>query len=101
MPGWIGRLLRINLSEGKVQVDPLDAELRQLYIGGRGAAAKLLYDEVDPRVDPFAPENKLVFATGPLTGSGAITGCKELAACKSPPTGGLGPPPARGGFGPG
>ena len=99
MPGWIGRLLRINLSEGKVQVEPLDAELRQLYIGGRGAAAKLLYDEVDPCVDPFAPENKLVFATGPLTGTGAITGCKYTAACKSPLTGGIASSSAEGFFG--
>ncbi|MEW6033686.1 MAG: aldehyde ferredoxin oxidoreductase family protein [Chloroflexota bacterium] len=99
MPGWMGKILRVDLSRNTHRVEPLDLELQSNYIGGRGMAARLLFDEVDPQVDPFSSENKLVLATGPLTGTGAITGCKYAAVTKSPLTGAIASSTAEGFFG--
>jgi aldehyde:ferredoxin oxidoreductase len=60
------------------------------FIGGRGFAAKILWDELEPGVDPLAPENKLIFAAGPLTGFGLPNSGKLVVAAKSPLTGGYG-----------
>src|SRR5271165_6252440 len=69
MYGWIGTILRVNLSTGKVSKEPLDPVIARDYIGARGLGTKYLLDEVDPKVDPLAPENKLIFMAGPMTGS--------------------------------
>lgn len=87
MHGYMGKLLRVNLSTGEIKVEPLKEGLAKSFIGGRGLATKLLYDEIDPTVDPFSPENKLIFATGPLTGTTAPTGGRYMAVTKSPLTG--------------
>ena len=71
---WQHQILRVNLTELKCSVEPLNEELAQSYLGQRGLGSRYLYEEVDPRVDPVAPENKLIFATGPLTGTMASTG---------------------------
>ena len=83
---FIGKILRVNLTERSIKVEelPKDAEL---YLGGRGLASKILYDEIDPKVDPFSPENKLIFATGPLTGTAAPTGGRYMVVTKGPLTG--------------
>ncbi len=90
MKGWNGRILRINLSERKVRIQNIDPEVLLKFIGGRGLAAKILWDELEPGVDPFSPYNKLIIAAGPLTGIvGPSTG-KLVVATKSPLTGGYG-----------
>jgi aldehyde:ferredoxin oxidoreductase len=72
--GWTGNVLRVNLTEGTSKTEPLNMEWAQQYIGQRGLASKYLVEEVDPRVDPLGPDNKMIFATGPLTGTAASTG---------------------------
>jgi aldehyde:ferredoxin oxidoreductase len=80
--GWVGRILRINLSTGAIQFIPTDKY--EKYIGGRGIAAKIFYDEVAPEVEPFDPGNKLVFMTGPLTGTPFPCAGRIEIAAKSP-----------------
>lgn len=86
MFGYAGKILRVNLGENKVTVEPLSEELCKNYIGGRGLGSKILYDEIDPKVEPFSPENKLIIATGPLSGTPAPTGGRYMAVTKSPLT---------------
>ena len=71
---WQRQLLRVNLTELSCTIEPLNDEWAQAYLGQRGLGTKYLYEEIDPRVDPLSPENKLIFATGPLTGTMASTG---------------------------
>ncbi len=59
MYGWHGRLLRVDLTRQSVSIETIDPKLLKDYIGGRGLAIRYLYDEVDPQVNPLAPENKL------------------------------------------
>lgn len=87
MDGWVGRILRVDLTQGDYSIDDLDPDLATDYIGGRGLGSKLLFDEVDPMVDPLSPENKLIFASGPLTGTGATSGSRLTVVTKSPLTG--------------
>lgn len=89
MYGWHGKLLRINLTTRKATIEDIPAQVCKDYIGGRGVAIRYLYDEVDPLVDPLSPENKLIFATGPLTATTAPTGNRYMAITKSPLTGAL------------
>jgi aldehyde:ferredoxin oxidoreductase len=89
MFGWHGKLLRVNLTNGDVSAEDIDPQLIRDYIGGRGLAIRYLYDEMDPLADPLSPENKLIFATGPLTGTTAPTGNRYMVVTKSPLTGAL------------
>jgi len=89
MYGWIGKILRVNLSDAKFEIEKIDMKLCWNYIGGRGLAAKILFDEIDPTVDPLSSENKLVLATGPLTGTKALGGTRYMAVTKSPLTGAI------------
>jgi len=89
MFGWHGKILRVNLTDQEVSVEEIDPQTAQDFIGGRGWAIKYLYDEVDPTVDPLAPENKLFFANGPLTGTPAPTGNRYMVVTKAPLTGAL------------
>ena len=66
--GWTGKILRVNLSTGSITTQPTDSY--KDYIGGMGLANKIMYDEVPAGTKPFDPENKVVFAVGPLTASG-------------------------------
>ena len=72
--GWQRTILRVNLSAGTCTHEPLNMEWAEAYLGQRGLGTKYLTEEVDPSVDALAPENKLIIATGPLTGTGASTG---------------------------
>src|SRR5437899_1117774 len=84
--GWTGQLLRIDLTKGAATKEPLNLEWAREYIGGRGLGTRYLYEEMDPTVDALSPENKLIFATGPLTGTYAPTGGRYMVLCKSPLT---------------
>jgi aldehyde:ferredoxin oxidoreductase len=100
MNGWRGHILRVNLTRGTTKKEPLDPKLARAYIGGRGLGTKLLADEIDPKVDPLAPGNKLIFATGPLTGTGASTSGRYMVVTKSPLTGAIACSNSGGYFGP-
>jgi aldehyde:ferredoxin oxidoreductase len=99
MFGWKGKILRIDLTRGNCSVEDLPYDLMKNYIGGRGAGVKILFDEIDPRIDPLGPDNKLIFATGPLTGSGVPSGGRFVAISKSPLTGAIANPNSGGYFG--
>ncbi len=89
MFGWFGQVLRVDLTNAKTTVENVDPQVAKDFIGGRGWAIKYLYDEVDPSVDPLAAENKLIFATGPLTATLAPTGNRYMVVTKSPLSGAL------------
>jgi len=72
--GWQGKILRVDLTAGTASSEPLNEEWRDQYLGQRGLATKYLYEEMNPAVDALSPENKMIFATGPLTGTMASTG---------------------------
>jgi len=87
MYGWNGKILRVDLSSGKVNREELDKYLAKEFIGGRGLGVKTLYEELEPKIDPLSPENKLIFATGPVTGTKAPTSGRYCVVSKSPLTG--------------
>nr|MDO8077963.1 aldehyde ferredoxin oxidoreductase N-terminal domain-containing protein [Candidatus Freyarchaeota archaeon] len=87
MGGYLGKILRVNLSKGKITTEELKEEIQRKYLGGSGLAARILYDELKPGINPLGPDNKLVFATGPLTGTNAPSSGRHLVAAKSPLTG--------------
>jgi len=87
--GWHGKVLRINLSSEKTASEEIEYEILNGFVGGRGLGVKMLYDELQPGVDPLSPENKLVFAVGPVTGAGAPMSGRHAVVSKSPLTGGV------------
>jgi aldehyde:ferredoxin oxidoreductase len=87
MGGWTGKLLRVDLTTGRHRVEDIPGDWLHDYIGGRGVADRYLWAEADPRVDPLAPENKLMFATGPLTGTPVSCGARYMVVTKGPLTG--------------
>ena len=87
MAGYCEKLLRINLSTGKIDKENLDTELAKKFLGGRGLGTYFLMKEVAADVAPLSAENKLIFATGPLTGSQAPTAGRYMVVTKSPLSG--------------
>ncbi|HMM28012.1 MAG: aldehyde ferredoxin oxidoreductase family protein [Chloroflexota bacterium] len=87
MNGWMGKLLVVDLTSGEISTQPLDREMARLFIGGRGLGARLLWDLVGPEVEPLSPENALIIATGPMTGTGFQTSNRFSVTTKSPQTG--------------
>jgi len=88
--GWSGRLLRIDLSRRKTIVEKIDPAILRDFVGGRGLAVKILWDELPPGIDPLSPYNKLVIAAGPLSGLPVPSSGKLVVASKSPLTNGYG-----------
>ena len=86
---WTKKILRVNLTEGTCAEEPLNMEWAEKYIGQRGLATKYLVEETDPKVDPLSPENKMIMATGPLTGTAAATGGRYSVITKGPLTGAI------------
>lgn len=86
---WQRRVLRVDLSGGTVTPEPLNMEWAEAYLGQRGLGSKYLAAEVDPKVDPLDPANKLIFATGPLTGTMASTGGRYSVITKGALTGAI------------
>ena len=100
MAGWHGKLLRVDLTTGTCSVEEIPADWLKDYIGGRGLADRYLYDEMDPAVDPLSPENKLIFATGPLTGTPAPCGARYMVVTKGALTGAITTSNSGGSWGP-
>ena len=90
MKGWTGKYLRINLSNKQIKKEEYDQEFAHKWIGGRGFAIKHLWDELKPGVDPLGPDNKLIVALGPVSGTPSPMSGKVVVAAKSPLTGGYG-----------
>jgi|LNFM01.1.fsa_nt_gb aldehyde:ferredoxin oxidoreductase len=86
---WTGQILRVNLTAGTCVAEPLNREWAALYLGQRGLATKYLAAEIDPKIDALSPANKLIMATGPLTGTMASTGGRYSVITKSPLTGAI------------
>jgi len=90
MFGWNGKFLHVNLNKGKAIADKYESSMAKNFLGGRGFAVKILWDELRRGIDPLSAENKLVFAAGPLTGFALPSSGKLVVAAKSPLTGGYG-----------
>ena len=86
---WNRKLLRVNLTTGTCTAEPLNMEWAQDYLGSRGLATKYFVSEVDPKVDPLSPDNKMIMSTGPLTGTMASTGGRYTVVTKGPLTGAI------------
>ena len=86
---WAGKLLRVNLTNGTVASEPLRMDWAKQYLGSRGLASKYLVEEIDPKVDPLSPDNKIIWSTGPLTGTMASTGGRYTVVTKGPLTGAI------------
>ncbi len=78
------KLLRVNLTEGSLKEETIDRDQAHKFIGGRGLATKWLYDDGIQHVDPLSEDNKLVFITGPLTGSNSPTAGRYMVVTKAP-----------------
>ena len=86
---WAGKILRVDLTAGTVKSESLNMDWARAYLGSRGLATKYIVEEVDPKVDPLSPANKLIWATGPLTGTMASTGGRYTVVTKGPLTGAI------------
>lgn len=100
MYGHVGKFLRVNLTREKTLEEELRESVARKFLGGRGLGAKILFEELKPGVDPLGPENKLIFATGPLTGAPFAGNSRYAVMAKSPLTGLWGEAHAAGFFGP-
>ncbi|MBN2284975.1 MAG: aldehyde ferredoxin oxidoreductase family protein [Tissierellales bacterium] len=100
MKGWTGKLIRVNLSTQTINIENLNMDDAKNYIGGRGLGSKILYDEIDPKIDALSEENKLIFMTGPMTGTYASCAGRFNVIAKAPLTGTIGAANSGGHFGP-
>ena len=80
--GWQGKILRVDLTAGTAESEPLNMDWARDYLGSRGLASRYLYEEMDPAADALDPQNRLIFATGPLTGTMASTGGRYTVVTK-------------------
>ncbi|MBP1724166.1 MAG: Aldehyde ferredoxin oxidoreductase [Deltaproteobacteria bacterium] len=87
MKGYMGKILRVDLTKGRAEAEKLDENLAKKFIGGSGLATKILYDETGPETDPLGPENRLIFMTGPFAATPVITSGRHHMVSKSPLTG--------------
>ncbi len=86
---WAGKILRVDLTAGTCKSEPLNMDWARAYLGSRGLATKYIVNEVDPKVDPLSAANKIIWATGPLTGTMASTGGRYTVVTKGPLTGAI------------
>lgn len=87
MYGYMGKIIRINLRDRSIKVEDLDLDTAQKYLGSRGLGVKIMMDEVPANVDPLSEENKMIIATGALTGAPVPTSGRFMVITKSPLTG--------------
>lgn len=87
--GWTGKVLRVDLTNGTCSDEDLNMEWADQYLGQRGLASKYLAEEINPKVDPLSADNKLIFVTGPLTGTCASTGGRYSVVTKGALTGAI------------
>ncbi len=100
LKGYTGKILRANLTTGVCTAENIDPTAAREFVGGVGYGAEILYRELEAGVDPLGPDNKLVFATSPLT-TNLVPGGGSIMVCfKSPLTGAWGESRCGGNFGP-
>ncbi len=99
MFGWMGKILRVNLTTGEILWEPIKADSARKYIGGKGFTIQYLYDEIEPGIDPLGPKNKIIFAAGPACGTIVPGSQRWTVSAKSPMTGFIGDANCGGGFG--
>ena len=87
MKGYMGKLLRINLTSQQVSEEPLDPKLARDYIGGAGLGVRLAYNEIPPQTDPLSQDAKLIIMTGPVTATSLGTAGRYEVIFKAPLTG--------------
>jgi aldehyde:ferredoxin oxidoreductase len=100
MHGYLGRILRVDLSRGELWEEPLNEDYARRYVGGSGLAARYLYDVLDAGTDPLGPGNPLLFLTGPLVGTSMTSAGRYSVCARSPLTGIWGEANSGGFFGP-
>ncbi len=100
MPGYLGKLLKVNLSTAQIEAVEPDVSLYEQFLGGYGLGARLLYDVQRAGVEPLGPENHLMFASGPLVGTPALMAARYTIMGKSPLTETWGDANSGGTFGP-
>ncbi len=88
--GYHGRILEVDLSKSQIKIRPLDLMTVENYLGGRGLATRILYDEIDPWCEPLGADNVIVIAASPLIGTRAPTACRGHLVFKSPLSGLIG-----------
>jgi aldehyde:ferredoxin oxidoreductase len=98
--GFMGQVLRVNLSTGEISAEQINQAWAREYLGGAGLATRYLYDEVPSGIDALDVENKLIFMTGPLTGTASASASRYSVVSKSPQTGIWGQANSGGSFGP-
>lgn len=98
MCGCAGKILRVDLTNEKTRSEALSEEVTRKFLGGRGLGAKILFEELKPGIDPLGPENKIIFATGPVTGASFAGNSAWAVMAKSPLTGLWGEAHAQGHF---
>jgi len=97
--GYMGRYVRIDLSREHIETYDVSDSVKEMYLGSKGVASKILYDSFRHGCDPLGPDNILIINTGPLTGSGAPTSARFNVSCKSPLTNAIGTSNCGGNFG--
>ena len=98
--GFQGKILRVNLTSGKIVVEDLNEDWAKKFVGGRGYGTKIMYEEVDPKIDPLSEKNKVIIATGPLGGTLAPSSGRTMVITKGPLTGTIACSNVGGYFGP-
>jgi len=83
---WQRKILRVDLTKGSCEIEPLNMEWAFDYLGERGLATKYLWENMDPKTDAMEPDNVLIFATGPLTGTMSSTSGRYAVVTKGPLT---------------
>ena len=100
MSAWTGKILRVNMNEGTAMAEPLNMDHAKKFIGARGLGTKYFVEEVDAGIDPFSPDNKIIFMTGPLTGTFAGSAGRYNVITKGPLNGTIAASNSGGTFGP-
>ena len=98
--GYMGKILKVNLSKGKISEEPLNMDFAKMFLGGSSLACRILYDMINKDTDPLGPENPLIFMTSPLTGTIAPSCGRYVVCARSPLTGIWGESNSGGKFGP-
>src|SRR4030042_253206 len=89
IPGYNGKVLRVNLTANAISVEEIDGQFCRKYLGGAGFIAYYLWQELKPGTDALSPENKLIFALGPVSGLLLPGAARNCVGAKSPLTGGI------------
>lgn len=97
--GFTGKAIRVNLSSGRISFEPLEETFYRRHFGGRGLISYILLNELEPKTDPLGPDNKLIFACGPVTGAPVSGSGRNSVGAKSPLTGAYGEAEAGGYWG--